>query len=208
MTTFLKGDREWVVDAIKNWPGPADADPAVYNGTDIEFQTDKQTVKVCPCTADGCGKPIAVNAFYAPAIAKCGGHGGGGERRSTSGDTGGSQIVQAGRTDPSKAARLEDCLINKEFAVATCPFCSTVMELKSVSHNEHYGPGEWVSNGKGGREWRQTAQGETVSHQCNSCRTTLSMSTSAQITYRRMNEPKRVVNRPALEVLLGEREAA
>ena len=168
----------------------------------IEMQTDKATVKVVPCT--GCGQPLGVNVFYAPAIAKCASCGG----QAAIAGTGESVIVQAGRTDPSKAANLADCLINREFAEAVCPKCGEATELKSVTHNPKYGPSRIVGH-KGGVPVYRNDVGESVMHQCNSCRTTITMSTTHQVFYRRQNEPKPNAGRPsAWNWMLGERAAS
>lgn len=177
-----------------------------YEGVLIEFQTDKTNVKIVPCTE--CGQPLAVNVFYAPAIAKCSEHGGGEKRqqRDKSTATGSQGIVQAGKTAPEKAANLADCLINREFEHADCPFCRTPMELKHVSHNPAYGPRHLVGEKNGVPLYKQRT-GETVLLQCNSCKTTTSYSTVHPVVYRRQNEPKPSTGRlSGWTELLGPRE--
>lgn len=179
-----------------------------YGSVPIEFQTDKANVKIVVCVE--CGAPLAVNVFYAPAIAKCSEHGGGEKRQHRDkGSAPGSQgIVQAGKTDPEKAVNLADCLINKQFAEAVCPLCAEVMELKNVSHNPAYGPRHLVGE-KNGQLIYDQKTGETVLLQCNSCKTTTSYSTVHTIVYRRQNEPKPNTGRKSgWGELLGEREVA
>ncbi len=151
----------------------------------VEVQTDKAICKLVPCT--GCKRPLAVNTFYAPAIAKCR-QCGGSSARSGIGE---AEIVQVGRTDPAKAKNLADCLINPSFATATCPLGGEDhrMELKSVNWAERYGPSEMVIGKTGRPEYRQIAAGETVMHQCLDCKTCVTYTTTAQSQYRRMNEP-------------------
>lgn len=176
------------------------------DGRDIEMQTDKANIKIVVCIE--CGQPIAVNVFYAPAIAKCAEHGGGDARasREKGAATGSQGIVQPGRTDPEKAANLADCLINKEFAEAECVFCRTPMELKNVSHNPAYGPRRLTGERNGIPVYKQLT-GETVLLQCNHCKTTTSYSTVHTIVYRRQNEPKPSTGRRSGWVeLLGPRE--
>lgn len=188
---YAKGPRE---DFAKGFELAGEVQP-------VEFQTDKAIVKICACNS--CGRPIAVNVFYAPAIARC---------RACSGESadagvGQSEIVQAGRTDPEKAARLEDCLINKAFAYAVCPFDPEhEMELKSVTHNQNYGPSRLIGHDAKGPIYKNDV-GETVMHQCNECKTSVSYATTHQMVYRRQNEPKPNAGAaPAYEYLLGPRE--
>lgn len=168
-----------------------------YDDT-TEWQTDKQTVKIVGC--NGCGKPIAVNAFYAPALAKCAACG----HQSKSAGTGQAAIVQAGRTDPAKARNLADALINQQFGQAICPLCTEEMELKHIAHNSRYGPSRVVGYEKG-QPLYDNDTGETVLLQCNKCKTVTSHSTTSQIVYRRQNEPKAADTAPASEYLLGAR---
>lgn len=176
--------------------GPREDFDAGLDGRDIEWQTDKALVKICACT--GCGAPVGVNTFYAPAIAKCSecGH------QARNAGTGQSAIVQAGRTDPEKAVNLADCLLNKGFAFAMCPMSPDhVMELKSVSHSPTYGPSRRTDSG-----WLNDT-GETVMHQCGTCKTTVAYSTTAQMVYRRLNAPRTASGDPsAWEKLLGPAE--
>jgi hypothetical protein len=150
---------------------------------DVEVQTDKERVKVIGCRE--CQRPLVVTTFFAPAKALCK------VCRGESPDSGVATVGQPvpGQTDPSKAVDLTKCLVNHEFARAICPVHPEdpehVMELKTVNHNDHYGPGFF--DAKGG--WRQTATGETVMHQCLKCLATVSYSTTAVVQFRRMNEP-------------------
>lgn len=187
---FAKGERSTFVDSIdfesRSFP--------------IEWQTDKDTVKICLCT--GCGeKAIGVNTFYAPAWAKC---------RACKGEAeasgvGQAQVVQPGKTDPAKAANLADVLLNKQFAEAPpCPLCTEPTELKSVAHNPMYGPSRIIGYEKGQPVY-QNDVGETVMYQCNECKTSVSYSTVHQSVYRRQNEPKNTIGEPSDRYLLGAR---
>jgi hypothetical protein len=168
--------------------------------TDVQWQTDKQTAKLVPCT--GCGRPLGVNQFYAPAIAKCTGCGG---QTETAGK-GEAAIVQPGRTDPAKAANLADALLNKQFATAACPLCAEDMELKSVTHNQNYGPTRLVGYTKDGPRY-DVSTGETAMLQCNGCKCVVSMSTTAPFVYRRQNEARDSAgDAPVWTSLLGARE--
>lgn len=197
---YPKGPREDIPALIKK--GVADG---VLAPKELEEQTDKPMVKLVPCTNPECRRPIAVNVFYAPAIAKCSDCG----FQAKSAGTGQSQIVQAGRTDPEKAARLDECLVNKEFAGPfMCPLCEHAMELKYVTHNPSYGPRKLIGHDSKGPLYKETL-GESAMLQCNKCLTTLSLSTMHQVEYRRQNEPKQSTRTStAWETLLGEREAS
>lgn len=199
--TYLKGTLEFVsrhYDSFGEKPGEAQYDP----DHPIEKQTDKPEGKLVPCT--GCQRALFVNAFYAPAQAKCTACKG----QSATAGRGEAAIVQPGKTDPTKAANLADSLLNKAFAQATCPLCQEEMELKHVTHNPHYGPSHLLGyDGKGMPRYDNTT-GETVLLQCNSCKTTTSYSTTAQAVYRRQNEPKPGTSRPIMGDMLGEREGA
>lgn len=167
----------------------------------VELQTEKAVCKLVPCT--GCRRPIAVNTFYAPAIAKCracGGH----SARSGIGE---AEIVQVGRTDPAKAKNLADCLVNASFAVCVCPIGGDEhrMELKMVNHNERYGPYERVVDKQGRLGFRQIAPGESVMHQCLDCRVCVTYTTTAQSQFQRQNEPG-LGKRVRAEEYLGTRE--
>jgi hypothetical protein len=136
----------------------------------VEVQTDKDAIKVVPCR--GCARPLVVNTFYAASKARCT------ECRAAGGTgRGSSDAPVPGKTDPAKARRLEDCLVNHGFAHAQCPVdAEHDMELKSVSHSQYYGP-------------KPRVPGETVMFQCRECRATVSYSTTAQQQFRRQNEP-------------------
>jgi hypothetical protein len=151
-----------------------------------EFHTDKDAVKIVPCRNPDCKRPIVVTTFFTPEKALC---------RVCDGESGGDrtgslEVVAPGQTDPAKAANLADCLINPQFAEAVCPICVTDMELKSVSHNDHYGPSVLTGYKNGIPEYRQTAPGESVMFQCEACKCVITMTTTAQVRYKRKNEPK------------------
>lgn len=167
---LAKGDRRQLEN---DWP-------------EAEVQTDKAIAKIVTCTS--CEKPLIVNTFYAPASAKCSDH-----RTSGGAAPGTQQIVQKGRTDPARAANLVDSLINPHFGHALCPVHPDdpehIMELKSVNHNERYGPSTLIGRDARGRaEYRQDGPGETVMHQCLHCKAVVTYSTTAQQQYRRINE--------------------
>lgn len=157
---------------------------------DVEFHESagKTPLKMVPCTI--CRRPMVVNTFYVLAWAKCHESGCSGESK----ERGSVGVAQAGRTEPELAANLVETLINHHFQFARCPVHpddeAHEMELKSVSHNPRYGPGEWRDDGKHGRVYVQIASGETVMHQCRQCKATVSYSTTPQSQYRRINEPK------------------
>ena len=153
-----------------------------------EVQTDKDANKVVPCTV--CGRDLVVNLYYAPAKALC----------SSCREAGGAEGVASvaavvpGQTDPAKATNLVKCLVNPGFAHALCPVHPDdeehEMELKWVSHSERYGPMELVGYKAGGvPEFRQLGPGETVMWQCLKCKATSVYSTTAQVQFRRQNEP-------------------
>lgn len=206
-TAYIKGHRDEVADRMEAWRNDAASNDAIYDKTkEIEFQTDKASVKVVPCVE--CGAPIAANVFYAPAIAKCAEHGGGEKRqqRDKASAPGSQGIVQPGRTDPEKASNLSDCLINKEFETIDCVFCKTPMELKNVTHNPNYGP-RHIEGYKGDVPIYKQQIGESALLQCNSCKFVIGMSTTHTIVYRRQNEPKPGTGRQSGWVeLLGPRE--
>jgi hypothetical protein len=180
--------------------------PAEFYDIALPFsiETDKKPVKFVPCGI--CRRAMMVTTFYVPAWANSGCRGCKGA------DAGGGmasvQVPQAGRTDPEKAVNLVDCLLNEEFAEASCPKCGDPMELKSVHHNPNYGPRVLIGyDKKNGDPIYDMLTGEVVMHQCNHCRTTISFSTTAQMIYRRQNEPKSTAgSRPVTEWTLGPRE--
>lgn len=160
--------------------------PAAEFDTSLEHevQTDKQAVKLLPCRQ--CRRPLVVTTFFAAAKAIC--------RTCTGEDPDAGVATVAvpvpGQTDPAKAIRLASCLINPQFATAVCPVHpddeAHEMELKSINHSDDYGPGFFIKPG----EWRQTAKGETVMHQCKACMAVVSYSTRHVVQYRCQNEPK------------------
>lgn len=137
---------------------------------EVEVQTDKEATKEVPCL--GCGRRLVVNTFYAPAKARCSDCRDGNHRVTSA--------PVAGKTDPSRVTDLTKVLVNPGFGRAICPVHPDdpehVMELKHVSHAEHYGPSPRVP-------------GETVMHQCLKCRATVCFSSTAQTQFRRQNEP-------------------
>ena len=152
-----------------------------------EVHTDRDTVKLVGCRE--CQRPMVVTVFFAPAKAICNSC----SPRDAEGrsrQNGQVGVPQPGRTDPAKATSLADCLVNPAFARALCPVHpddeSHTMELKQVSHSEHYGPGHWDAKGR----WYQTAPGETALHQCTACNATVSYSTTQVVQFRRQNEPR------------------
>lgn len=150
-----------------------------------EVHTERDEMKLVPCRE--CGRPLAVTVFFAPAKAVCKVCSPRSEgRREGPARVG---VPQAGRTDPAKAENLLDCLVNEGFKHALCPAHPSdedhVMELKQVSHSEHYGPGLWR-----GKAWQQTAPGESVTWQCTRCNATVNYSTMQVVQFRRQNEPR------------------
>lgn len=156
-----------------------------------EIQTDKDVTKDVPCL--GCGRRLVVNTFYAPAKARCaeckGGNGG---------VVGAIQAPVPGKSDPAQVTNLERVLINRPFTRAVCPVHPDdeehEMELKSVSHSEHWGPNEFMGYVNGRPEYRQLAPGETVMHQCLKCKATVAYSTTAQVQFGTQNRPGKHVN--------------
>jgi hypothetical protein len=67
------------------------------------------------------------------------------------------------------------------------------MELKMVTHSDAYGPSEFMGYKNGLPVYRREATGESVMHQCLKCKATVSYSTTAQVQYARMNEPRRAL---------------
>lgn len=158
----------------------------IVSDLEHEVQTDKNPVKLVPCREQECRRPIVQTTYYAPAKAIC---------RSCKGETVGERQATVGQpvpgqTDPAKAVNLANCLVNLEFAAALCPVHPNdpehIMELKSVNHSPHYGPGHF--NGKG--HWIQEAPGETAIHQCIKCLAVVSFTTTYRSPLRRQNAPK------------------
>lgn len=166
-----------------------------------EVQTDKRLIKIMPCQF--CRRPLIVTTFYVAAWAKCSLCRG--EESGTRGK-GTVKVVQAGRTEPALAADLTKLLINPHFAQAICPVHPDdeehSMELKSVNHNDNYGPGFF--NAKGA--WIQTSPGETVMHQCRKCKAVVTYSTTAMYDFRRINEAGNGKNSNVWATILGTRE--
>lgn len=150
-----------------------------------EVQTDKDAVKIVGCRE--CKRPLVTTTFFAPAKGIC---------RVCKGEAPGSGVAtvgvpKPGETDPAKAVNLADALINKHFAVALCPLHPDdpdhVMELKSINHNDNYGPAVFLGMEKG-KPLYHREMGETVMHQCLKCKTVVTYSTTAQHQFRRVNE--------------------
>lgn len=174
-----------------------------------EVQTDKPIAKLVPCT--GCQRPLVVNQFYAPAQAKCSTC----RPDQSSSSVGSVAVPQPGRTDPAKAKRLADALVNPQFAKALCPLHPDddehEMEIKSITHSDHYGPRTLVGyDGAGRPQYRQDAVGESVRLQCRKCNTTVDYSTQHQVQYRAQNEPRETTSDPTatMRILAGVREEA
>lgn len=185
--SYPKGNRADILAQLTNSRSAPPPGFPEFNDDEPEFQTDKDAVKVVPCT--GCHRPLVVNSFYTPARAICSACGG--TRQSAK--TGTSNVVQAGRTEPSKASNLNDCLINPSFSHAICPINSEhVMELKLVNHNPNYGPTRLVGYDKSGNAKRNNSTGELVMHQCLTCNTVVTYATTSVMQYRRQNEPRTV----------------
>lgn len=153
-----------------------------------EMQTDKELVKILPCQF--CQRALVVTTFYVLAWAKCGPCKG--EAPSTR-EPGSVGVVQAGRTEPRLAQDLTKVLLNPTLAVALCPMHPNdpdhEMELKSVHHNERYGPHEWRMVDKR-LELVQIGPGETVIHQCLKCNAVVTYTTTAVTQFKRVNEVK------------------
>lgn len=166
--------------------GAATAEVEFNDDLEPEVQTDKERTKEVPCRE--CGRRLVVNVFYATANARCSVcKGGSGSGVASVG------VPIPGQTDPAKAVRLEDCLVNPEFANAMCPVHpgdpEHEMELKHLSHHERFGPSE-IIGWKGNRpEIRQLAVGEVAMHQCKKCKATVTLSTTAQTQFGRQNAP-------------------
>lgn len=161
-------------------------DPEVFD-TSLEphVLTDKDVTKTVPCTE--CRRACVVTTFMAPAKVRCREHKSG---RTTERSVGSVAVVQPGRTDPSVAANLADCLINKAFAHAICPHgADHRMELKDVCHVPNYGPRHLEGYDKGVPKYKQET-GELVLHQCLDCATVVQYSTTNPRQLRRVNEPR------------------
>lgn len=177
--------------------------PEVNEDLEYEVQTDKEHTKVVPC--QGCGRGLVVTTFYAAYKGRCA------ECRGDS--TIAAQEVAApvpGKTDPARVANLAQCLINPQFSHALCPVHPDdeehVMELKSIAHADHFGPGEWRMH-KGDWTWVQKAPGESVLHQCLRCKATVAYSTAVQTQYQTQNEARKSSKtRDGWSEVLGARE--
>jgi hypothetical protein len=165
-----------------------------------EYATDKDQVKLVPCRE--CKRPMIVTTFFMADKAQC---------RECEGTSDGSFASVAaptpGETDPSKAVNLANCLLNPQFAEVICPVCVEPMELKSVNHNDHFGPGKWVHSSKGS-VWDQSAKGETVMHQCPGCMLVVTISNTARNHFKRINEPRPGKNSNVWAEITGVRDEA
>ena len=153
---------------------------------EVQVRPDKAPFKLVPCTV--CKRAIVVNTFYVLAWAKCHESGCSGQTK----EKASVGVAQAGRTDPATAVNLSECLINEGFTQAICPVRSDdpehVMELKSVHHNDFYGPSELIGYEGNKPVYRQLEKGETAMWQCLKCKATTTYSTTAQSQFRRINE--------------------
>lgn len=152
----------------------------------VECQTEAENAKLMECRE--CESPLIVGPFYSAANALCA------ECRAATpaGATGAAMVGNPvpGKTEPRLAKDLESCLIHKQWGgeqLCVVDPAHGAMELKSVSHNPSYGPSQIVGHKNGSPVYRNDT-GESTMHQCNTCRSTLSMSTTAQQTFRRVNE--------------------
>lgn len=168
-----------------------------------EVQTDKNLIKILPCNF--CQRPLIVSTFYVAAWAKCSPCAG------AEGDTrkrGSVEVPQAGRTEPALVKDLTKVLVNPAFANALCPVHPDdedhAMELKSVHHNAHHGPGFFTAK----NAWHQIAPGEVVMHQCTKCNAVVTYSTAVTQQFRRCNEesPGDVKHSDGWATTLGVRE--
>jgi hypothetical protein len=179
-------------------------DEAFDASLDHQVQTDKEMVKLVPCRE--CKRPLVVTTFFAPAKAIC---------SVCKGDPAATQMVAVvvpGQSDPTRVSNLESVLVNKHFANALCPVHPDdpehVMELKTVFHNPEYGPGVLIGYKDGRPNYRMTDVGETVMHQCLHCKACVTYSTTAQVQFRRANEPRTGKSMRNWELTLGAREVA
>lgn len=181
--TFPKGHLTQAQELVNQCRDRDDFDVSLR----YEVQTDKELVKIVPC--QHCKRPLVVTTFYVLAWAKCNAcRGEDGSARAK----GSVEVVQAGRTNPALAKDLTKVLINPTFANARCPVRPDddehEMELKSVNHNDRYGPTRpQLIDGK--LVMVQFAPGETVMHQCNKCLAVVTYTTTAVSKFRRCNEP-------------------
>lgn len=204
-------DAPWPKGHRSEWPDLLDLAKRVGDSRfdftlAAEVQTDKELVKILPCQY--CQRPLIVTTFYVLAWSKCGPCRGEGDAHRAKGSV---EVVQAGRTDPALAADLTKLLVNPEFANAICPVFpgdpEHVMELKSVHHNDHYGPYTFkLIDGKMARV--ELGPGETVMHQCLKCRAITTYTTTAQSQYTRCNEegPRNVKHANGWSDFLSSRE--
>lgn len=167
---------------------------------ETEVQTTKPQTKEVPCVT--CGRPLVVTTFFAPAKARCTVCRGGAQEKGV------ATVAKATVDTPQeKAVNLRDLLINQEFGEAFCPKDpGHTMELKSVTHNPHYGPTKIVAMDKG-RPVYDVQVGENAVHQCLECNIVVAFSSTTPVQLRRANEPKLAASKtpPALLWLLGPR---
>ena len=200
-TSIPRSDVEATIEAMKA------AGVSQFKGLELDLElehevhTDKTMVKLVPCRT--CARPLVVTTFFAPAKAEC---------RVCAGEDPNSKIAsvgvpEPGSTPPEKAIDLTKCLINhEEFEFMSCPFGHGEMEIKSIHHNSNYGPMELAGYKNGRPEYRQTAKGETVMYQCNTCLCVQTLSTTAVTQFRRVNEVKQGKNVNGWADQLGIRE--
>lgn len=186
-------DRAQIADVLANMQALGQTDVPVDGkgtrleidtNTEPEYQTDKKMVKLVPCRE--CKRPLVTTTFFAPAKALCR------VCKGEAGDTGVATVGQPvpGQTDPAKAVHLADCLVNPHFAFAVCPVHpddeAHEMQLVSVNHSDHYGPGHFDAKGN----FHQTAPGETAVLQCQKCLAAVTYTTTYRQRFRAQNEPK------------------
>lgn len=151
-----------------------------------EILTDKSPTKTIPCRK--CGRGCIVTLFATPAKTECWTCRGKTDLKKHR-DV---QIKQAHTADPATLKDLRDALINPEFReVPWCPFSPDHhVELKSICHSPSYGPRKMIEvNAKGVPKWDQKT-GESVTYQCNTCKTIISFSTMHPLLLKAQNEPR------------------
>lgn len=92
----------------------------------IDKQTDKTETKVCPCTYPACPNAVEVNAFYAPAKARCNDH---------KGQT--SSTIRAAVASGAHQSAAAPVVPVRSLADLRCPFDDRALELIKI---EDVGP--------------------------------------------------------------------
>jgi hypothetical protein len=93
-----------------------------------EVQTDKADRKLVPCTYPDCNVDIWVNAFYAPAKARC-------ETNHHKGKSTPSIRAAAAVTAVTTEAGTKDVVPNGALALLLCPICHSEMTLDQIMGN-------------------------------------------------------------------------